>query len=153
MVCSREHLDARSGGPKWGEEELGLPAAVSELNLRLGRAPNATELARRLSVSREEVFDYLFSQPCFRGDRRAGCLENQENVSLYDLENKFIESCGAEGLYAALKALSDEERAVVAMRMGGALSHTEIASRIGTPPPRVSTLLAQALTKLRVQLQ
>lgn len=129
-----------------------LHSAIADLTHRLGRAPNASEVAAESGLTREEVVDYLMQYRGSSRERNSAVITRAKEVCLDDLETALVHRSRAEGLSAELRALTDEERAVVLMRIGGALNYTDMGDHIGTSPTWASITLARALTKLREKM-
>ena len=128
-----------------------LSFASAELTQRLGRAPNASELAAELEISREYLITALiatshYDSPCAEscdGDdqRLASAVAAFEN-GLEELDDGHV----PRGLLAGLPR---NERAVLLMRFGGAMTQIQIAERLGISQLHVYRLLAKALGRIR----
>jgi len=57
-----------------------------------------------------------------------------------------------EGVHAAFRRLTDDQRAVIALHYAAGLTHREVAAVLGIPEGTVKSRLAAALAALRVQL-
>jgi RNA polymerase sigma-B factor len=131
-----------------------MAAESAALSQRLGRAPTVTELASALSMDRNAVIDYLV----VNGSHRAPAIDDALNAppvvtTIDEWEASLDHLTDREALRPLLAALPEHQRAVVLMRFFGSLTQTQIAGRIGISPMRVSRLLAEALTRLRDQMQ
>ena len=138
-----------------------LGTAISELSRRLGRTPNATQLAQDLGLDREQVIHALLSGDAeFKrtAPKAAECRAAEaggpgavvDAVGLAELSLERIDR-RAE-LRPLLAALPDRERTVVVLRLFKSLGQSQIAEQIGIPPVQVARLLADSLTLLRDQL-
>lgn len=131
--------------------------AVSDLGNELGRAPRPREIASRLNVPVEQIYEGMEVAHAYNADslevgvggstdeNAAAVLGDRLGVAddgLADTENRVT-------LYPALAKLPGRERAIVIMRFFGNLTQTQIAARIGVSQMHVSRLLARSLGELR----
>lgn len=140
------------------ELHLRLGTATAELSQRLGRAPNASELAAELELDRQEVVEGLVAGSSYNalsidsgggGDDDGPAILDTlgaADLSLDQIENR-------EALRPLLAALPARERTVLLLRFFENLTQTQIAERVGVSQMHVSRLLTKSLTRLRDQLQ
>lgn len=139
------------------ELHLRLGSATAELAQQLGRAPNASELARELGVDREEVVEGLVAGSSYNTlsiDSAGGGDEDAPAIvdALGDLDSALEQIENRETLRPALAALPERERTVLLLRFFESQTQTQIAERIGVSQMHVSRLLAKSLARLRDQL-
>ncbi|SHM51125.1 RNA polymerase sigma factor SigF [Cryptosporangium aurantiacum] len=139
------------------ELHLSLTAATAELSQRNGRAPNATELAEHLKLSREEVLEGLEAANAYRssslddpvrGDGEMPTLAEtlgDEDAALEHVEFR-------ESLQPLLAQVPPRERKILILRFFGNMTQSQIAERMGISQMHVSRLLSQTLAKLRERL-
>lgn len=140
------------------ELHLRLGAATAELSQRLGRAPNATELAEELGMDRGEVIEGLIAGSGYNtlsidgggsGSEEAPAIADTLGADDTDLDR--IED--REALRPLLNALPEREQKVLLLRFFESLTQTQIAERVGISQMHVSRLLAKSLARLRDQLK
>jgi RNA polymerase sigma-B factor len=139
------------------ELHLSLTAATAELSQRNGRAPNASELAAHLNLSREEVLEGLEAANAYRssslddpvrGDGEMPTLAEtlgDEDAALEHVEFR-------ESLQPLLAQVPPRERKILILRFFGNMTQSQIAERMGISQMHVSRLLSQTLVKLRERL-
>ena len=136
---------------KVSELRVGIRREAAKFLAETGRNATAKELAARLGVSEEEVLRcseaggvISLDNPVDRGD---------EKMNLYDVlpaeENVFEDVENRDAVRAALRALSEQERALVRYRFGQELSQMETAKRMGVSQMNVSRMERKVLQKLR----
>ena len=139
------------------ELHLSLTAATAELSQRNGRAPNATELAAYLGLSREEVLEGLEAANAYRssslddpvrGDGEMPSLA--ETIGDEDAALEHVEF--RESLQPLLAQVAPRERKILILRFFGNLTQSQIADQMGISQMHVSRLLSQTLVKLRERL-
>ncbi len=142
-------------GTKQAERCTDVSSAIADLTTRIGRCPNATELAADLGIDREELIDEVLRI----GARVDGSLHrtgNREDLDDPELaeriarsEYELAKSINVADLSSILDMLSTEERSVVVMRLSNAQSQSEIAERLQLSPQAVTAILARALAFIR----
>lgn len=141
------------------ELHLRLGAATADLSQRLGRAPTASELARDLELSREEVVEGLVAGSSYNTlSIDSGGSSDEDDVrsiadTLGDSDAGMDRIEDREALRPLLNALPERERTVLVLRFFESMTQTQIAERVGISQMHVSRLLAKSLAKLRDQLQ
>jgi len=131
--------------------------ARSELSQRLGRAPNATEIATYLGIDRQSVveatiasgnYSTMSTDMSFGSDDDSLALSDTLGRIDTDLE-KVLE---VETVRPLIARLPDREQVVLRLRFFDNLTQTQIADRIGCSQMHVSRLLSKALERIRSQL-
>jgi RNA polymerase sigma-B factor len=128
-----------------------LNIASGKLSERLGRAPNASELAAELGVSRDDVIAVLValwrydapSADCSVGD------DPRPAAAIAAFEKGWDAFDNGEISQQLCASLPQLERAVLLMRFIGAMTQTQIAAHLGISQLHVSELLATSLGRLR----
>lgn len=134
-----------------------LASAISDLTARLGRAPNATEVARAIGTDRHDVVEQLVGGLPFpvvamasNSDLVTGAPQAVNDLpDIAPLEQELAAMIANEGGTSALDAIPVEERAVLALRLSNTLSQSGIAARLGISPWEVSQMLARSLAVIR----
>jgi RNA polymerase sigma-B factor len=136
------------------ELNLAISAASGELAQHLGRAPTPSEIAQRLDLSPEEVYEGLEAGNAYHSvsldealsadadsDPLADTL-GEEDAALESVENY-------ESLRPLIAQLPERERQILTLRFFMNMTQTQIADRIGISQMHVSRLLARTLDQLR----
>ncbi len=133
---------------KVAELKVRVKDAEKELTAENGQKPSAREIASRLGVTEEEVLSAYEAGGVVSLDSPAG-----EDGSFYDLipsgGEDFERFENRDAVEAALKTLSESERALVRYRFGQELSQTETAKRMNVSQMYVSRLERKVLEKLK----
>lgn len=135
------------------DERHRINRAITDLTGQLGRSPNASELAARLGVDREEVIESLtwrraFSERCAEAsDSTANAGASAEDLDV--LEAQLAARVKVKGLPLLFGVLTDQERRVVLLRLAKSLPQSQIAARLGVTPVTVSRILTRTLEVLR----
>lgn len=141
------------------ELHLRIGVATAELSQRLGRAPTASELARELEMSRDEVVEGLVAGSSYNTlSIDSGGSSDADDVrsiadTLGDVDAGMDRIEDRETLRPLLTALPERERTVVVLRFFESMTQTQIAERVGISQMHVSRLLAKSLAKLRELLR
>lgn len=136
---------------------LSITAATAELSQKLGRAPNASELATYLDLPRQEVLEGLLAANAYRSssldEREQGEGESPRFANKLGEDDPGLEHVeDREALQPLLAALPERERQILVLRFFGSMTQSQIAEKIGVSQMHVSRLLSQTLRKLRGQL-
>jgi RNA polymerase sigma-B factor len=136
------------------ENVLAVTKASNALNTQLGRSPTPAEVAGETGLDVADVLEAMQAASAYEAtslDHRAGSDDDHR-------ESPIASIGGEEPGYAlveygvamrpAMAELSDEERAIVAMRFFEDLTQTEIAERIGVSQMQVSRVLRRAVDHL-----
>jgi RNA polymerase sigma-B factor len=138
-------------------QELAVKVGKAEpsLQLQLGRAPTATELADHLDVTVEELLEARDAA----GANRMSSLDapvssdDDDSASLADLLG--ADDAGLEDVErvmtvgSALDVLNARERKILSLRFKEELTQAAIGERVGLSQMHVSRLIRQALETLR----
>ncbi|ASO21381.1 RNA polymerase sigma-B factor [Actinoalloteichus hoggarensis] len=135
------------------ELHLALNTASGELSQTLGRAPTPRELAERLEVPVEQVYEGLAAGHAYRSSSLDEMLIDDESLALGDtlgrIEPELENVENREVLQPLLATLPQRDRTVLLLRFFANLTQTQIAERVGISQMHVSRLLARALRRLR----
>jgi RNA polymerase sigma-B factor len=143
------------------ELALRVQRAVEELTNRHGRSPSVPELASYLEVSAEEVLDGLeAAQAHFATSLDApssGSDGDPEALTLLDrfgtVDRGFDDAEARTTLSAAMRALPEDERRALSLRVDHDLLQSEIGRVLGVSQMSVSRLLRRAADRLRAELE
>jgi RNA polymerase sigma-B factor len=133
------------------DQHLAIVAATAELAQELGRSPRPRQLAARLDIPLEELYEGLQAGYAYRTETLDG-TSNDDSRGLArlgqpDRDLDLVDD--REALYPALARLPAREASIVIMRFFEDLTQTEIARRIGLSQVHVSRLLSRSLAQLR----
>jgi RNA polymerase sigma-B factor len=132
---------------------------VATLSSDLGRAPSATEIARAVGASVEDVLEALEAAGAYQAvslDRpRADRDEPAETYAetLGDEDPGFEIAEHGATISGLMHILPARERAVLHLRFVEDLTQSEIGERIGVSQMHVSRLIRQAIARLRAAAQ
>ncbi|PKV98495.1 RNA polymerase sigma factor SigF [Nocardia fluminea] len=140
------------------ELQVRIGPATEELSQRLGRVPNAHELAAELGVDLVEVTRTLVASNGYQANSIDAVSDDDRDTPTQPI----TESLGADepcyqltedaiAVRPLIAALPEEERQVLIMRFFENLTQSEIAERIGVSQMQISRILARTLTSLREQ--
>ncbi len=128
--------------------------AVGDLTAELGRAPRPQQIANRLGISLEAVYEGLQAGMAYRPDSLDTPSPRQEDddrqadaIGAVDSDAELVEN--RETLHSALADLPDREQRIVRMRFVDELTQSQIATSIGISQVHVSRLLTQSVARLR----
>lgn len=135
-----------------------LNKARSELSQRLGRAPNATELAEHMGIDRDLVIDATFAGTNYSAlstDWASGSDDTYPSVAdrLGEIDEGIDKVLQVETVRPLIAALPERQRTVLTLRFFEDMTQTDIANHIGCSQMHVSRLLAKALDTLRRQVR
>ncbi|WP_051807458.1 SigB/SigF/SigG family RNA polymerase sigma factor [Actinoplanes subtropicus] len=132
-------------------------AAVDHLTQALHRSPTTREVAPRLGVSPDQVFDSRRSAHAYRPWSLEQPVHGTRDMRLIDLLSEADSALEAvdrrETLRRALASLPARERRVVGLRFVGEMSRAQIAARVGVSQMQVSRLLTRSLIRLRAVME
>lgn len=138
---------------KVSELRAAVIRAQEELLSALGTKPTAAQIARKLSVSEEEVLSAMEAGGVVSLDKPSG----EEDMSFYDVlpaETDLFERIEThDAVSEAMSALSEREKEMVALRFRDELSQAEVAKRMGVSQMYVSRMERRVLEKLREKLK
>ena len=126
----------------------------AELSQRLGRAPNASEIADHLGIDRTVVVDATIgggNYSTMSTDMPLGPGDDDRPFgdTLGDVDPNLDKVLDVETVRPLIAALPERHRTVLTLRFFENLTQTQIAERIGCSQMHVSRLLAKALDTLR----
>ena len=129
-------------------QELGRRAAGEQVRLtqRLGRAPEAGELAEAVGEDAEAVGEALQARAAYRAAPLTG---SDEDAGLARADEGFEHVEAVADLAAALPQLPIRQRRILALRFECDMSQRLIARELGISQMHVSRLLRSALAALR----
>ncbi|MGH2967617.1 MAG: SigB/SigF/SigG family RNA polymerase sigma factor [Solirubrobacteraceae bacterium] len=124
-----------------------------DLQLELGRAPTAAELADRLGCTAETVLEAREAAGANRmASLDAPLSSGEEGASLADRlgagDARMAEVERALSLESALECLGARDRQILRLRFHEELTQAEIGRRVGLSQMHVSRLIRQALARL-----
>jgi RNA polymerase sigma factor FliA len=137
-----------------------VDGTITQLRHRLGREPQAEEIASAMGVSVDQydakldelrLADVAVVQSAGTGDESAGLLDVaiDEDGPYTQLERQELRARLAQ----ALKELPERERQILALSYQEELTLAEIGQVIGVGESRVSQLRTQAVARLRSMMQ
>lgn len=138
------------------ENVLRVTKALDELNVTLGRPPNADDVAGYTGLDVVDVLEAMEAATAYSTDsldRPAPGDEGEQRdtvlalVGGVDPRYELVET--AVSLQPAVAELSEAEQAVLAMRFLEDLTQSEIASRMGVSQMQISRMLRRSLDRLR----
>jgi RNA polymerase sigma-B factor len=135
-----------------------LNNARAELSQRLGRAPNASEVAEHLGVDSESVIEATIaggSYSTLSTDMPAGPDVEFKAIgeTLGDVDPGLDRVLDVETARPLIAALPNQQRTVLTLRFFENMSQSQIGERMGYSQMHISRLLAKALDALRSQVR
>ena len=135
-----------------------LNRARGELSQRVGRAPNATEIAEYLGIDRDLVIDATVAGSNYSvlsTDASSGSDDTYPSVAdrLGEIDAGIDKVLQVETVRPLIAALPERQRTVLTLRFFEDMAQTEIAGHIGCSQMHVSRLLAKALDTVRSQVR
>jgi len=133
-----------------------LNRSRAELSQRLGRAPNASEIAEHLGVDREVVVEATIAgghYSALSSDVQVGDDDGYRPVgdTLGGVDPGLDHILNVETVRPLIAGLPDRERIVLKLRFFDNLTQTQIAERVGCSQMHVSRLIAKAINTVRQQ--
>ena len=133
-----------------------LNNARAELSQRLGRAPNASEVAQHLGVDSESVIEATiaggnYSTLSTDGQARPDVEFKAIGQTLGDVDPGLDRVLDVETARPLIAALPNQQRTVLTLRFFENMSQSQIGERMGYSQMHISRLLAKALDALRSQ--
>lgn len=133
-----------------------LRPAREDLHQRLGREPNAAELAEAMGVSEDDVLEALESAQAYAALSLETPRDSEGGGSLADTigedDREIALMLTREALRPALDALEQRQRKIIAMRFFGHRTQAEIGAALGISQVQVSRILTRTLSDLRAQM-
>lgn len=131
-----------------------IARAASELATELGRAPRPQQIAARLGISLEAVYEGLQAGMAYQAESLDTSARDQDEdtsgtrqFGLADPGLDLVEN--RQTLQSALAALPERETEIVRLRFFEELTQRQIAARLGISQVHVSRLLSQCVAQLR----
>jgi RNA polymerase sigma-B factor len=131
--------------------------ARDELTQRLGRAPNASDIAKHLGIERDLVVDAIVASSNYftrSTDAPARADDDQYRSvadTMGDVDPGMDKVLAVETARLLIAALPQRQRTVLTLRFFEDMTQTQIAERMGISQMHVSRLLAKALATVRCQ--
>ena len=135
-----------------------LNNARAELSQRLGRTPNAAEVAQHLGVDSESVIEATIAggnYSTLSTDVPAGPDDQFKAIgeTLGDVDPGLDRVLDVETARPLIAALPHQQRTVLTLRFFENMSQSQIGERMGYSQMHISRLLAKALDALRSQVR
>ncbi len=136
------------------ELALRLDRTQEDLGRELGRAPTTAEVAKRLSVSEEDILEAREAAHAYRAVSldRPRTDDDEGGPAVADAmggdDPGFRRAEDAATVDQLLRVLAPREREVLRLRFSEDLTQQEIGDRIGVSQMHVSRLIRQAITRL-----
>ncbi len=138
------------------ELRLAMNQATGPMTQRLGREPNATELADGLDEPVEDVRESMLAAQGYAPASLSQPVGDSSTLVLGDLigaPDKDLDRVDYhESLAPLVAALPEREREALVYRFFGNMTQTQVAEILGVSQMHVSRLLARALARLRAAL-
>ena len=147
----RDHAWAARVPRALQENVLRVTTVASELSGRLGRSPRPDELAKETGLESADVLEAMEASSAYEAESLDHRPDGDDEPLLAALGG---DEAGYElveygvAMRPAMAELSDEERAVVAMRFFEDLTQSEIGRRLGVSQMQVSRILRRAVDHL-----
>ena len=131
-----------------------LTKARADLSQKLGRAPNASEIAEHLGIERQWVVDATIASIHYSTrstDVQAGPDDQfpPTGNTLGDVDPGLEKVLDIETVRPLIAALPDQQRTVLSLRFFENMTQTQIGERLGYSQMHISRLLTRALDTLR----
>ena len=135
-----------------------LNNARAELSQRLGRTPNASEVAQHLGVDSESVIEATIAGGNYSTrstDVPAGPDDQFKAIgeSLGDVDPGLDRVLDVETARPLIAALPNQQQTVLTLRFFENMSQSQIGERMGYSQMHISRLLAKALATLRSEVR
>ncbi|GAD82380.1 RNA polymerase sigma factor SigF [Nocardia asteroides] len=154
----RDHTWAVHVPRRLKELQLRIGPATEELSQRLGRLPNAQELATELDVDLLEVTRTLVASNGYQTNSIDGITEDDRDNASQPITDTLgaDEPCyelteDADAVRPLIAALPSTDRRVLIMRFYENMTQSQIARRLGVSQMQISRILARTLSSLREQ--
>jgi RNA polymerase sigma-B factor len=123
--------------------------AINDLNAELGASPRPQQIANRLGVSLEAVYEGLQAGMAYQADSLDTPATTQEEYPAGKVESGVDTIDNRETLHSALAELPEREQDIVKLRFEDELTQSQIAERIRVSQVHVSRLLTHSIAQLR----
>jgi RNA polymerase sigma-B factor len=136
------------------ENVLRLTSAKNEATRRLGRDPTPAEIGAEAGLDSDQVVEAMAAMGAYEAeslDHRIGVDDEWgapmlATIGREEAGYELVEYC--ESMRPAMAELSDQEKALLAMRFFDDMTQSEIARRSGVSQMQVSRVLRRALERL-----
>ena len=139
------------------EVHAAISRCTEQLTRELGRSPRPSDIAEKLDLPLEEIYDGLQAGDAYTTASFDAASPEGQSWAFTDLlggpdpDLELVENRAV--LYPALATLPAREASIVVMRFFDSMTQSQIAERIGCSQMHVSRLLAASLRQLRDRLQ
>jgi RNA polymerase sigma-B factor len=123
--------------------------AIGELNTELGASPRPQQIADRIGVSLEAVYEGLRAGMAYQADSLDTPGSAQDDYPAGKVESGVDKVDNHETLHTALAELPEREQDIVKLRFEDELTQSQIAKRMGISQVHVSRLLTHSVAQLR----
>jgi RNA polymerase sigma-B factor len=136
------------------ELRLEIGKVTGDLAQQLGRSPTVADIAKRLSVTEEDVIAGLDSGHAYRALSLQAPVQGEEPVTelgdlLGDVDPDMEHVEDQEALRPLIAKLPPRQQKIIALRFFGNLTQSQIAAELGISQMHVSRLLSHSLAQLR----
>jgi RNA polymerase sigma-B factor len=136
------------------ELRLEIGKVTGDLAQELGRSPTVADIAKRLSVTEDDVIAGLDSGHAYRALSLQAPVQGKEPATelgdlLGDLDPDLEHVEDREALRPLIAKLPLREQKIIALRFFGNLTQSQIAAQLGISQMHVSRLLSHSLAQLR----
>ncbi|HEY4458148.1 MAG TPA: SigB/SigF/SigG family RNA polymerase sigma factor [Pseudonocardiaceae bacterium] len=122
---------------------------INDLSAELGASPRPQQIANRLGVSLEAVYEGLQAGMAYQADSLDTPAAAQDDCPAGKVESGVDQIDNRETLHSALAELPQREQDIVRLRFEDELTQRQIAERIGVSQVHVSRLLTHSIAQLR----
>lgn len=135
-----------------------IKGVTTELTQRLGRTPNAGELAEALGVAPEQITEGLLAANAYQPQSLdTPVVDNDDNPQslsdvLGDVDDGFERVTERESVKPVLEALPVREQRILYLRFFASKTQRQIADTIGVSQMHVSRILDRTLREIREQV-
>lgn len=134
------------------ERSLEVASAAEEMSQKLGRPPEAHELAAQLDMSEAEVEEAMRARRAYISNSMDEPSDETGRRLLDRLEDEDFHLTNAEDrllIEAAMGKLPERKRRILHLRFNEDLTQSDIADRVGMSQMHVSRLLRAAIDEVR----
>ncbi|PKW18174.1 SigB/SigF/SigG family RNA polymerase sigma factor [Saccharopolyspora spinosa] len=133
-----------------------VSSGISTLAQELGHAPTPSDLAQRLGISVDEVYEGLEAANAYRSASLDEMFTHADGVAKVDALGELDKDLHGvedrETIRPLLEELADRDRRIVLLRFVHGLTQTQIADQVGVSQMQVSRILSRTLGHLRKRL-
>lgn len=131
------------------ESRRAITIAADDLWQELGTPPRPRQIAARLGVPVEEVYEGLRAGLAYRTTSLDSPARDGEQVTLGDVDGRLELVEDRATLHTAIAELPRRDADIVAMRFFRDMTQAQIAHRVGLSQMQVSRILSASLERLR----